>query len=316
MKLKENKKVTFDEFLHCYQCNGKTLLGITSLMKKHGLSPEYGDVDPDVLAGAAARGSAVHKAIENYNNGLPVVFADTTYKGKVVLSADDLKANLNAYKALGINAIASEFLISDNETVASSIDIIEGTDIPDTVDIIDTKTTSEVHKDALSWQTGIYKYLLERQCKGIKVRNCYCAHIRKGAGKKIPIVPVSEDKVEALFKAEAEGRIYSEPKTDALSIISPEVLSRIVKTDIAISEVKAKLKELEESTALAKESLYQYMLEHELKELECEGGRIVLKAPTQRQGVDSKKLQAEYPEVYNACVKVSEVKGNITFKSK
>lgn len=316
MKLKENKKVTFDNFLHCYQCNGKTLLGVTSLMKKHGLSPEYGDIDPDVLAGAAARGSAVHKAIENYNNGEPVVFTNTVYKGKVVLSADELRANLEAYKSLGINAIASEFLISDNKTVASSIDIIEGTDIPDTVDLIDTKTTSEVHKDAISWQLAIYRYLLERQCKGIKVRNCYCAHIRKGVGKKIPIIPVSEDRVEALFKAEAEGRIYSEEKVNALSVVSPEVLSRIVKTDIAIAEVKAKLKELEDSTALAKESLYQYMNEKGIKELDCEGGVIVLKSPTQRQGVDSKKLQSEYPEVFQQCLKISEVKGNITFKSK
>lgn len=316
MKLKENKKVTFDEFLHCYQCGGKTLLGVTSLMKKHGLSPEYGDIDPDVLAGAAARGSAVHKAIEDYNNGLPVVFIDTVYKDKVVLSADELKANLEAYKLLGVRAIASEFLISDNKTVASSIDIIEGTDEEDVVDLCDTKTTSEVHKDAISWQLAIYRYLLERQCKGVKVRDCYCIHIRKGVGRRIPITPVSEDKVEALFKAEAEGRFYSEPKTDALSIVSPEVLSRIVKTDITIAEVKAKLKELEDSTALAKESLYHYMLEHNLKELDCEGGKIVLKAPTQRQGVDSKKLQTEYPEVYQKCIKVSEVKGNITFKSK
>lgn len=315
MKLKENKKVTFDDFLHCYQCGGRTLMGVTSLMKKHGLSPDYGDINPAVLAAAAARGSAVHKSIESYNNGEPFVIADVIFDGRVVLSAKEFEADMRAYQSLGINAIASEFLISDNKMVASSIDIIEGTDEDGVVDLCDTKTTSEVHKDALSWQLAIYKYLLERQCKGIKVRDCYCVHIRRGVGRKIPIVPVSEDKVKALFKAEAEGRIYEEEKVEALSVVSPETLSMIVRTDIAIAEAKAKLKQLEESTAMAKDCLYQYMLENNIKELECEGGRIVLKALTTRNGVDSKKLQTDYPEVYQKCIKASEVKGSVTFKS-
>ena len=316
MKLKKNTKVVFDELLHTYQCGGKTLMGVTSLMEKHGLSPDYGDIDPVVLGGAAERGSAVHKAIEDYNNGNTVIFKDTLYGGKTVLSAKELQANLDAYKSLCVKAIASEFLISDNKIVASSIDIVEGTDEEGVVNICDIKTTSEVHKDALSWQTGIYRYLLERQCKGVKVDKCYCLHIRKGIGKRIPIIPVSEEKVKALLDAESKGLIYSEEKVSALSVVSPKTLALIVNTDIEIAKIKERLKELEEGAALARENLYHYMLDNGIKELECDGGVLVLKSPTQRTGVDSKKLQSEYPEVYAKCVKLSEVKGNVIFKTK
>lgn len=83
-----------------------------------------------------------------------------------------------------------------------------------------------------------------------------------------------------------------------------------------LAKVKERLKELEDSAALARENVYHYMLDNGIKELECDGGVLTLKSPTQRTGVDSKKLQSEYPEVYAKCVKLSEVKGNVIFKTK
>lgn len=327
MKLTQNKKVTFDPFSHTYLCGDKVLMGVTSLMKKHGLSADYGDVDPHTLAAAAKRGSAVHEALENYDNGDPVVIQDVVYSyinadgetiSKVVLTADELQANLNAYKKLGLKVLASEFLISDNKTVASSIDKVVSTDDEGFVDLGDVKTTSTLHKGALEWQLGIYKYLLERQCKKIKVRNCYGIHIRKGEGKVVPINPVPASKVEALFAAEAEGRIYSEEAATAeamfLAPVSNDELALLANAEGTLARLDAEKKLIEAEAKEIKDRLYAHMIENNIDELPVEGGVFKLKRPYQSSRVDSKKLKADYPEVAEKVMVVSEVKGSISFK--
>ena len=316
MKLTPNTKVAFDDFLHTYLMGDKFLLGVTSLMRKHGLSADYGDVDPEVLACAAARGTAVHKACEDYDNGETVVYADVYHNGKLVLSADELKANLAAYTNLGLKTLASEFLISDNKLVASSIDKVLDCGEDGYVDLGDIKTTYQLHIGPLEWQLALYKYLLERQCKGVKVRKCWGIHIRKGRAVIKEITPVSEDKVEELLRCEAEGRIYTEEKTEAVSVISAGELTALVNAENNITSLKAALKDLEEKSQGIKDKVYGYMMEHNIKELQCGDGVLVLKAPTTRNGVDSKKLEAEYPDVFAACRKVSEVKGSVTYKTK
>lgn len=316
MKLTQNKKVTFDEWLHCYVMGDKVLLGITSLMKNHGLGPEYGDVDADTLAAAAARGTAVHKTLEAYDNGEPVVFADTLYNGKVVLTADELKANLDAYRNLGLKAIASEFLVSDNKLVASSIDKVLDCGSDTEVDLGDVKTTYTLHIDALEVQLGCYKYLLEKQCKGkIKVRKCWGIHVRKGNAVLKEITPWPAEKVEALLLAEAEGRIYSEEKVEAVSVLNEGELAQWVNAEKNIASMKATVKCLEDSISEIRERLYQHMTSNNLMEMACPGGAVVLKRPSQRASVDSKKLQANHPDIYKECIKTSEVKGSISFKA-
>ena len=315
MKLTQNKKVSFDDFTHTYLMGDSVLLGITSLMKKHGLSPDYGDVDEDTLAAAAARGTAIHKALEDYDNGGQVLFADTTYNGRVVLTADELKANLDAYRDLGLKAIASEFLVSDNKLVASSIDKVLDCGSDTEVDLGDVKTTYTLHIDALEVQLGCYKYLLERQCRGkIKVRKCWGIHVRKGKAVLKEITPWPAEKAEALLLAEAEGRIYTEEKVDAVSVVGEGELTQWVNAESNLAAMKAAIKDLEERTAEVKERIYQHMISNNLTEMTCPGGTIVLKRPSQRSSVDSKKLQTNYPDIFKECVKVSEVKGSISFK--
>ena len=65
MKLKQNKKVFFSDIVHCYlNDKGEELIGVTSLMKKHGLGADYSGIPQDVLERAAERGSRVHRLLE------------------------------------------------------------------------------------------------------------------------------------------------------------------------------------------------------------------------------------------------------------
>lgn len=59
----------FDDELHRYTYKGKHVASVTQVQKAAGLSKDYSDVDPKVLAHAAARGTAVHTAIEKLNLG-------------------------------------------------------------------------------------------------------------------------------------------------------------------------------------------------------------------------------------------------------
>jgi hypothetical protein len=57
--------VDYDDFTHSYELEGKYLLGVTSLMKKHGLSANYEGISNEVLEAAAERGTRVHKMLED-----------------------------------------------------------------------------------------------------------------------------------------------------------------------------------------------------------------------------------------------------------
>lgn len=63
--LPEFKELQFEERKHIYMLNGIEIPSMSALMEP--LSRKvYGPVDPSVLATAAAKGTAVHNAIENY----------------------------------------------------------------------------------------------------------------------------------------------------------------------------------------------------------------------------------------------------------
>lgn len=325
MRLTPNKKVVFDDFTHTYLCGEKVLMGVTSLMKKHNLSPDYGGIDEHVLAAAATRGSAIHKLLEDYDNGDPVVLRDVYYdwldeggvkQRKCVITASDLDANLKAYKTLNLKVLASEFLISDNKIVASSIDKVIASNKPGYVHLGDVKSTSTLHIKALEWQLGIYKYLLEKQCRTVKVDKCFGIHIRNGAVKYTEINPVSAERVAALLAAEAKGIMYvddAEAPTAEL-VLSNEELTSLVQAEKDIIKYDEAIKALKQCNEALKERVYQYMIDNNLDCLTCNDGTFTLKRPYLSNRVDSKKLKSKYPDVANECMVQSEVKGSVTFK--
>ena len=58
-------ELAFEETSHTYRLKGMVIPSVTTLMKPLSQT-YYREADPDVLARAAARGTAVHEACENY----------------------------------------------------------------------------------------------------------------------------------------------------------------------------------------------------------------------------------------------------------
>lgn len=310
MELYQEERVVFYEDEHIYiMDNAKELKGVTTIMRENGLSPNYGDINPLVLKHAAEMGSNAHKAIEAYCNGEAV---KTT---KLIES----------FKKLNLDVVCCEYLVTDHDSIASSIDMIVKVD-EQTVDLIDMKRTAEVHRDALAWQLGIYKVLFEIANPTIKVRNCYCLHIKKGLKDSIekdtcqPLIeiqPMLESEVYNLIQAVQMGLPYEKPETllPTLPFSNAELMDLNAAED-TIAKLESEMKLAKFIVDEYHERIYNYMLEKGLESISVGNGEYKLKKPYQVQQLDTKKLKEEMPEIAERYTQTAERKGNVTFKIK
>lgn len=272
MKLTENKQIYFEPLSHTYiGPDGKIISGLTSLMAKHSLSPDYSHIPEKVLMAAAEKGTAIHKLLQEYD------------EGNALLNEPLIEEYRDAIRDAGLTHIASEYLVSDNEVVATFIDKVYDTGIPNVVDLADVKTTLKVHKRSLAWQLGANVVLFERQNPGIKVRNVFCISIDKDTRKLrglVPITPVSTEEVDALLQAEREGRIYidlhEEPSAEL--VLTDAELTAYVTQQNEIAKLKEQIKAIEETIKGLDKRVLDYMLENDLETLEGGGGvfKVVL----------------------------------------
>lgn len=301
MELKINKKVYFDSLTHSYWLGDKSLIGVTSLMKKHGLSANYADIPQAVLDKAAERGTAVHKMLEDYDNGVAV--EDTTL--------------IKGYRSLGLKVIMSEYLVSDNAVVASSIDKVIATDDENVVDLGDVKNTGTLHIGPLEWQLSIYAFLFEKQNKGMKVRNLYAIHTHNDKVKLVPINRLPDAEVKALIKAEKDGVIYSAKAKETPGvelILSPEQTAEVVMLESKLAELEAVGAEIKARLDVARAAIYEYMEQNNLTEMKAGDGIYKRKLPTTRNAIDTTSLKADMPEIAAKYMKTSIVKGSISYK--
>jgi hypothetical protein len=292
--LNQNTRVSFEDITHSYLLDNEIyLMGVTSLMKKHSLAPNYEGIPDDVLQKAAERGSKVHKDIEDYCNGNTVA----------------MTKELKAYISCGVKAIANEYLVSDNEIVASSIDIVADAG-NGAVDLIDIKTTSTLHTDALSWQLSIYAFLFKLQNPDIKIAGLYGLHIKAGKANLVQVPKKPEDEIIDLLFCEREGLPFT-PKTEKLSTPQKNALSELRGITDSIALIKLSLKEAEEK----KKSVEKYILEQmELegrKTLENGPIKVTYVAPYTKAGIDTKRLQEAMPEVYDRYKKITNIGASI-----
>lgn len=299
-RLKQNKKVFFSEIVHCYlNDKGEELIGVTSLMKKHGLGADYSGIPQDVLERAAERGSRVHRLLEDYDNGKPV---------------EDCPI-LQSYKGLNLQVSASEYLISDNKTVASSID-----KVLEDCSLVDIKTTSELHIKALEWQLSIYAYLFERQNKGLKVPHLYALHIRDARCRPLrEINRLPDEEVMRLIECERKGILYTAVPSavPALTEIWPEAqIAEVRRLEEAVTEFEAKAKVAKDALEQYRTRLYDYMMEHNIDRMETDSFSYTLKRPYEKVAFDTARFKEEKPQMYDQYTKLTQVKGNVIYKVK
>lgn len=306
MKLTENNQIWFDATSHTYLLGDKILSGLTSLMAKHSLSPDYSNIPEKVLMAAAEKGTAIHKLLQEYD------------EGNALLNEPLIEEYRDAIHDAGLTHIASEYLVSDNEVVATFIDKVYDTGIPGVVDLADVKTTLKVHKRSLAWQLGANVVLFERQNPGIKVRNVFCISIDKDTRKLkglVPITPVSAEEVDALLLAEKEGRIYidlyEEPSAEL--VLTDEELTAYVTQQAEIARLKEQIKGIEETLKGLDARVRDYMLSAGIDKLEGGGGIFTLKKAYERASIDTARLKKMQPGIYEQYKKVTVVAASLSY---
>ena len=303
MNLIENKEVFFDSVSHSYtNADDELLMGVTELLHKHDLAPDLSGIPEKTLKAAAEKGTKIHEYLQSYEAGEMVPTSDL----------------LDDYKKLGLHHLASEFLVSDNELVASKIDMLYQSG-PDSVIICDIKTTEKENVRYVTWQTSIYKYLLERQCPGVKVSDLYLLWADK-KGEKLRgwrrLDPIPEEEIEKLFDCERNGLIYIDENAipDASLVLEEDELSTYVQQASQIADLKAKIKEIEDAMKFCDERLLAYMADNNLDEMAAPGGVFKRKKAYTQTRVDSGKLRKLFPAVFEKVTNVTEVAASISFK--
>lgn len=181
----------FDD-THTYLYNGIILPSVTQILSVK-FSGEYKNVPPAVLDNAAKRGTAVHKAIENYNN----------------YGYDDGSEAVRNFKFLqkqyGFEVLDSELPIvifkDDFPIACGRLDMTMQMD--GKTGIADIKTVSVLDKEKIAYQLNLYRIGL-RQSYGVDAQLLKIIHLRDGIRKFIDS-PVNEGMAWELINEFLEG---------------------------------------------------------------------------------------------------------------
>lgn len=288
--------ITFYPEPHEYVApDGHKLMGVTTLMNKYGLGVDYSHVSKEYLNQRAAAGTSVHELLQLYDGGMPTV------------ETADVKAYKKAVSEAGLRVIASEYLISDGERIASSIDKVfaDGS-------LGDVKTTSTIHRNAVGWQLSIYAYLFERQNPGKTVPHLYVVWVRGGECRIEEVARHPDAEIARLLMAEANGEPTFTPDSAALPAHIEAIAARVGEREAAKALLKAKLKELETDGADDLAEMQRFMGgSNAPKSIPCGGFNITLVNPGIRKTFDAKWLERNMPALYNEHLKTTTVAGSI-----
>ena len=169
----------YDDTTHTYLVNGVIVPSVTQVMQvKFG--NKYEGIRSEVLNRAAERGTAIHKAIENYCKGM-----DDGSK-----EVHNFNFLMNYYKIKPVKNEVPIILMVDNQPViAGRLDLVLQEN--DTLILADIKTTSQLDKEYLAYQLNLYR-LGYMQSYGERIDKLYGIHLR-GDKRKLVELPINED---------------------------------------------------------------------------------------------------------------------------
>ena len=287
-------QVVFSELDHTYTLSGKSLSGVTSILNRQLFADKYSGISDEVLNKAAEYGKGIHESIELY---------DSLGIGE---DEDAVKAYIKLCQKEGLTRLDNEYLISDNDYVASSIDVVF-----DDCSLADIKTTSHLDEEYVSWQLSIYAYLFEKQNPDLQANRLLAIWIPKARYGKPKVVEVSRKPVSEvirLIEADKAGQQYVPSVASSTEItIANDVVQEVIRIERELKELKDKQTEL-------REGLLKQMQDHNIKSFKTDGLSLTRKLATTKTSLDSKMLQEKYPEIYNECLKTSEVKESLLIK--
>lgn len=295
MKLQVNNRILYEDITHTYIDveSGKELSGCTIVLKRYGISPDYSAIPDSVMDNASERGSRIHKEISDYIN----------------FGTCETEAQ-KGYAKLGLDSIASEYLVSDNEHYATSIDVVLGD-----CSLVDIKTTYTLHVNYLSWQLSINAYLFELQNPELKVPKLYGAYYKKdGTFSVVEVQRIPVDEVKRLLSAYLNDEEFTPSQTKVTT--GDTRIAEIYELEQFIASIKQDAEIAENRKKKLLNTLYDEMSKNGVDKIENDFMTITKVSPTESTRVDSGMLKTLHPAIYNEVLKKSPVKGYVKVKIK
>lgn len=305
--MKRNLKrsvVSFDATAHTYELDGRSLSGVTPIVK--WMYPEtYADIPEDVLMRAAEHGKSVHLDCQMADAGLPC-------------ESREAKAYQRMKEERDLETWANEWLVDDGN-VASSIDVVfmDGS-------IADIKATSQIHLPNVTLQLSIYAMLLEDMNPWLKVPTLWVIWLpreRYGEPKMMEVQRIDADvcrKVVDAFllgvtnegaRALVDKCTMPVAQEKALPREFYDAESEVIRLELEVKRMKARSDEL-------REGLLRMMEESGVKKYESERMTITYVEPYEQSKLDSTRLKKEKPELFREYCKTTQCKSSIKIKIK
>ena len=297
--------VVFEPEHHTYNLNGNMLSGVTAIVK--WLFPDtYAGIPESVLMQAADYGTLIHSKCE---------LADSMG----IVDDPVVEQYQRIIKEAGLQVALSEYLVSDEMYIASSIDKVFADD-----SLGDIKTTSKVHWVNVTVQLSIYAYLYELQT-GRKANKLYVIWLPKpqygtSMVKELTRIPAEVCKyIIEVYSANGDP-------LSAISALSPyinieqgarikgEIPDGMQETIEELMMVKQRLDELSEREKELKKQVLTAM-QNAGEDSWCNDLiQFSRKAAYERESIDIKALKADMPDIYDKFKKVSKVAESISYK--
>ena len=175
----KGKTLEYIDETHTYIYDGIVLPSITQVLKvKFG--GKYKGIPKSVLNKAADKGTAVHKAIENYE------------KFGIETDLPELRNYKFLKRRYGFNCIGNEVSVvlfkGDKAVAAGRLDLVLTEN--GRTGLADIKRTSALDKNYLAYQLNLYRKAYQ-QCYGIEISFLKGIHLREDTRKYIDL-PVDE----------------------------------------------------------------------------------------------------------------------------
>lgn len=296
--------INFDEKTHTYTNeNGEVLISVTQLLKLAGISPNYDFVNEEVLKAAAEKGSLIHKEIEDYIK-----------KGEIGFTKE-LHEFITYVKEQRFKILASEKQVH-NDKVAGTIDLIYQ-DSNGKVIYVDFKTTSTIHKQAVSYQLSIYKDLdknseheidADYEDAGLEVWH----FLQDGSLEVRSVMEISDVALNKLYESIATGQPIEKTEEEK------QFLKELYDAEKVIAYYENERKLAEENRNKVRDKIIEVMKAQGITKFENENISITYIAPTDAETFDSKRFKEENPNTYKEYVKITHKKESvrITLKEK
>lgn len=277
--------IIFDPEAHEYLLIGEDFTstaysGVTSILSQVLFPTKYKDVDEEVLARAATRGTRIHELCQ----------ATDTIPTEPQEGDDQYVSELTNYELLkvanDIEMITNEYLVSrDDWGIASQIDCVDSDG-----NLYDIKTTYRLDTEYVSWQLSFYAEMFEAQNPTLKAGKLFAIWLRGSESKLVEVPRKTPEQIEQVIKAWQAG--------ETLTTADGDEIDRLVAIEEQIAILKDALSELETKRLQALEPIQAKMVEDGVKSVDNPRIKITLVADSTSTRFDSKRFKADHSDLF------------------